>query len=367
MFYSMRIRTIFHAFSAVITAVCALLLLVSYLAAIVSPADFWIPGLLGLVSPILLAINLITLIYWLVQWKSVALIPAVAIVLGLPLFVDYFRFRPPHPPYEGSYDFSVMSYNVNLFRLYSWANSPSTELEVAALYDSLGADILCLQEFYTDSTKFPERDAIQLFGPNAHIHYTSRLNGRMFGLGTFTRLPIVDSGTLEFPGSFNATIFTDVVCQSDTIRIYNTHLQSFRLQRHNLAFLRSPKFDSAARPLMEMGDIAHRLRTALRLRAQQVAMLRRHIERSPYPVVLCGDFNDSPISYSYRHLRSLLHDAFSEAGTGFGSTFNGIFPSYRIDYILYDNRFKALDFRIPQVDYSDHLPTFCPFMLAKGN
>ena len=98
------------------------------------------------------------------------------------------------------------------------------------------------------------------------------------------------------------------------------------------------------------------MRTAYRKRAEQARTVRAEIEKSPYPVILCGDFNDTPSSYTYHKVAQKLEDAFVEAGNGMGKTYAGIFPSFRIDYIFHDTIFSANQFRTIKADYSDHYP-----------
>jgi endonuclease/exonuclease/phosphatase family metal-dependent hydrolase len=106
----------------------------------------------------------------------------------------------------------------------------------------------------------------------------------------------------------------------------------------------------------EIKDISFRFRDALKKRAKQVEIVTNHILNSPYPVIVCGDFNDSPISYNYRQMRRNLNDAFIEAGAGVGHTYKGFFPSFRIDYILYNQEFKATSYSSPRIVFSDHYP-----------
>ena len=111
----------------------------------------------------------------------------------------------------------------------------------------------------------------------------------------------------------------------------------------------------------EIKDISHRLKYAFRKRAHQADVLSDHIHTSPYPVIVCGDFNDTPVSYTYHKIRGDLVDAFIESGRGIGNTYSGMFPSYRIDYILHSRNLRSGGFETVRVDYSDHFPVSCLF------
>ena len=99
------------------------------------------------------------------------------------------------------------------------------------------------------------------------------------------------------------------------------------------------------------------MKKAFVIRANQVDILKRNIDHSPYPVIICGDFNDTPASYTYHEMTAGFHDSFCKAGTGFlGSTYAGNFPSFRIDYILYDDAFTASNYSKNSINFSDHYP-----------
>lgn len=362
-----RLRRLLHLLLVTINICLALALTASYLSVYINPADFWIPALFGLVTPLLLALNLLFIIYWLIRWKRTVFISLIAMLIGLPQMVNYFRFRTPQPPFNGPRDFTILSYNVNLFRLYAWAETPPTTHDIAHLVKTTRADIICLQEFYTHDSLFPEAHARLLFGDNAHVHYVSEGGNSHYGIATFSRFPIVDKGEIHFDNSMNTTIFSDIQIGSDTIRIYNNHLQSFRFSNRDLAFIRNPSLKANDKPLHNLLGVMKRMRTALKKRAVQVETVRNHIDASPYPVVVCGDFNDSPISYTYKRMKGPLQDAFTNVGDGFGSTYQNIFPSFRIDYVLYSKQLNALDLDIPNVYHSDHFPVVVPMEIVDSH
>lgn len=359
-----RFKKIVRGILFALNIVAALLLLLSYAVPYVNPADFWPLAPFGVFYPIILVANIVFLVLWLIRWKWYALISGVVLLAGMPLLLRYFRFKIPSPPYEGKRDFTVMSFNVNLFRLYSWSEKPPTMDSIAELARTLQVGVLCLQEFYTNDDSFTETDARILFGDTAHVHYISSYANSGLGIATFSRFPIVSSGEIQFEGSANASIFTDLLIGADTVRVYNNHLQSYRLKRRNLAFIKNPDFRKEAEPIQELLDLSTQVREAVEKRAVQVLQVRAHIERSPYPVIVCGDFNDSPISFTYRRMRGTLLDAFQEVGDGFGSTYKAIFPSFRIDYVLHSPSLSSLDYEVVQCDYSDHNPIVVPFNIT---
>jgi len=178
----------------------------------------------------------------------------------------------------------------------------------------------------------------------------------MFGIATFSSYPIINKGVISFNNTLNACIFTDIKFNEDTIRVYNNHLQSIHLGNRSYAYLDSIRLRYNEEQINELKDISNRLRDAFIKRARQAERISVHIHGSPYPVIVCGDFNDTPSSFTYYKIRKNLSDAFVESGSGFGNTYSGRFPSFRIDYILHHKDINSIYFKRIRTDLSDHYP-----------
>ena len=346
------------------TVLAALSLLLAYLSVYIKPTVFWFLGLVGLSYPFLLLINVAFLVYWIIRWKWHFLYPVGAILLGISHFASFFQFPFGRNHEANVDDLKIISYNVNLFQLYSWSKEPPTYNDIFAFINREDPDIVCLQEFYVND-KFPEKKAREKLDHNVHIGYIVNRKSSAYGMATYSRYPIVGSGEIKFENSANACIYTDIVVHGDTLRVYNNHLQSFRLKERNLNFLLNQNIRKDSHTMDEIIDISFRYRDALRKRAQQVDVVTNHILNSPYPVIVCGDFNESPISYNYRKMLRNLNDAFVEAGAGVGHTYKGIFRSFRIDYILYNPIFKATRYYNPHINHSDHYPVVATLSLRE--
>jgi endonuclease/exonuclease/phosphatase family metal-dependent hydrolase len=336
--------------------VSGLSLLLAYLSVYIKPTVFWFLGLVGLSYPFLLLINVAFLVYWIIRWKWFFVYPTLAILLGVSHFANFFQFPFGKNRVINDNDLKIVSYNVNLFQLYSWAEEPPTYSGIFSFIRNENPDIVCLQEFYVVSDKFTEEQARDALSYDVHIGYITKGQRTGYGMATYSRYPIVNSGEIKFENSANASIYSDILIGTDTIRVYNNHLQSLRLRESNLNFLHNHSNRKDSQTMDEIKDISFRFRDALRKRAQQVELVIDHILSSPYPVIVCGDFNESPISYNYRKMRQNLNDAFVEAGAGVGHTYKGFFPSFRIDYILYNPKFFATSYYSPKVYHSDHYP-----------
>jgi endonuclease/exonuclease/phosphatase family metal-dependent hydrolase len=141
------------------------------------------------------------------------------------------------------------------------------------------------------------------------------------------------------------------------------HLQSIKFQYKDYELVEKFEAKNDNERLEGSKIIFNRLKQGFIKRAVQVDILRDHMNSSPYPVILCGDFNDTPVSYVYGVLSKNLKDAFQQSGFGFGRTYAGIFPSFRIDYIFHDKKYKSSDYNTIHKAYSDHYPISCTIYL----
>ncbi|QQS52515.1 MAG: endonuclease/exonuclease/phosphatase family protein [Bacteroidota bacterium] len=342
----------------------ALALIGAYAANHISPARFWPIAFFGLAYPYLLLINLFFLAFWTWRRKKQAWLSVIVILAGFGNMGRYIQVNLSESPVAvDSVNLKLISYNVRIFNTYKWSGEAINRDSIITWINSEKPDIVCFQEFttYTKVVGETEKYTNRLLEhtPYSHIRYTtaSDRNKRKFGVATYSRYPIVRRGSIQFDHSYNSCIYSDVLFQDDTVRIYNLHLQSIHLNKNytlldSLAYPNAKRFD-------EVKDISGRVRDAFIRRAHQVDVVRRHIEASPYPVILCGDFNDTPVSYSYHQLLGEKEDAFRESGSGIGLTYRGKLPSFRIDYVFHDPTFIATHYATPGVSFSDHLPLVC--------
>ena len=179
-------------------------------------------------------------------------------------------------------------------------------------------------------------------------------------MATFSKFPIISKGEIPFDNDpNNFCIYSDLVKGEDTIRVFNAHIGSIRLQDDDYRFFDESIGDDQYRN-NEVGQrILMRLKVAYEKRAIQAEKVANALQDSPYPVVLCGDLNDTPVSYCYRQFNSILKDAFVQSGNGIGKTYIGVVPSNRIDYIFYSDDFKSAHFETHALDCSYHRPITC--------
>jgi endonuclease/exonuclease/phosphatase family metal-dependent hydrolase len=330
--------------------------------------------LFGLSYPYLLILNLVFLSYWLISFKKEILISIVVILLGwdhlnnlLPI-----NLKAAGIP-ESAMDsrvFKTLSYNVRGFDVYRWTSDPQVKNQIISFIREEDADIVCFQEYYTSPKKGETRaDLSGLLGflPESAIYYTAdRANRNGFGIATYSRFPIIKKSRIPFNSSSNAAMYTDILVDSDTLRVINVHLQSIRFRQEDYAFMDTVRFKYSNEQILGIRNIGIQLKRAFSLRAEQAEMISNYIRNSPYPVVVMGDFNDTPQSYSYRKIRRGMHDAFRKAGRGFGNTYAGELPSFRIDHIMYSDPLVPFGFKRTRKDFSDHFPISTWFFLPEN-
>jgi len=352
-------------------------LLFAYATFYISPARYWFFAFFGLAYPYLLLLNLFFVLVWLLFWKRFIWISILVILLGFNHLLSIMQFRNPSSQNVPAGSMKILSYNVHsLYEIHKSKGKGRMLSKVTDFLVQQNPDILCIQEFFLRSED--SLRVLQKFTGGLHTHYYSMKNyveikdkRKIFAIATFSRYPITGMGHLRISNRNIFAIYTDLAMGRDTIRVYNIHLESIRFGRNDYSFY-AQLTDQAKEPEdnFDLGKgffkIFSKLKKAFVIRANQVDVLRENIDRSPYPVIICGDFNDTPASYTYHQMTSGFHDSFCKAGTGFlGSTYAGNFPSFRIDYILYDDAFTAYHYSKNSFDLSDHYPVQVFLKIAK--
>ncbi|WP_298534388.1 endonuclease/exonuclease/phosphatase family protein [uncultured Algibacter sp.] len=240
----------------------------------------------------------------------------------------------------------VMNYNVRLFNLYEWIPEKGIETKIIDFIKLESPEVLSLQEYH------PHENIDMSF----FKYKFEKLSGRnmQYGQAIFSQFPIVNSGSIEFPDTANNAIYADVVKGNDTIRIYNIHLESLRIDTK----VENLKKEDSERLL-------NRVSSAFKMQQLQAELFLRHKKNCKYKMVICGDFNNTAFSYVYRIIKSDLNDTFKEAGNGFGRSYEFKFFPVRIDFILADDAFSVNGFKSYNEHYSDHYPIMTTLSLDK--
>lgn len=325
-----------------VNSILATLLLFSFLLQFIKPSLFPYLSFMSLSVPILLIINLLFFVYWLIKLKKQFILSLFVLLIGYNQVLSFFKLSDNIERVSPD-TISVMSYNVRLFNLYNWIDS-DVENDMISFIDSQEPDVINMQE-YRSSEKFSL--------DNYQYQHSSLSDGKTsYGLAIFSKLQIVNQGIIKSDNMSTIAIFIDVKKYSDTLRFYNIHLQSFKLESE-LEVLDEQNSDK----ILNIFD------NTFKIQENQSNIISKHIQNSPYKVVVSGDFNNTAYSYVYKLLKGDLVDSFDSAGSGFGSTYNFKYFPMRIDFILMDKTFRINDFKTFSQNLSDHFPIISTFNL----
>jgi len=320
----------------IVNSLFALMLLLSYILPYVAPNRFAFLAVLSLAVPFLILSNLLFLLYWLMNVKKQLLLSLIVLILGFNHVGSLYKFSNSKN-IEHENNISIMNYNVRLFNLYNWIENDSVQKNMMEFINTESPDIISFQEYHPH-----EKLNLPLYE-----HKYEHLSGERFkyGQAIFSKFPIISSGSIEFPNTANNAIYADIVKNSDTIRVYNVHLQSLRIDANKEAISQE-----------NSGRLIKRASETFKMQQFQSELFLIHKKKSPYKMVICGDFNNTAYSYVYKEIKGDLVDAFGAAGNGFGRTFDFKYFPVRIDFILADKDFAINNFKTYNEKYSDHFP-----------
>jgi endonuclease/exonuclease/phosphatase family metal-dependent hydrolase len=351
--------------------VAAFFLLMTLIGTVISPDKWLIPAYFALFYPIILIINLGFVLFWVLSRKWIFLLSLSLILLSETQLSNNF------PVHFGNLESTktvapiyLLTYNTkmsgNLVK-----DRPRKHNNVMQYIVDSNADIVCLQEFEVSTNKeyITLDDMMRIFKkyPYKHIEFKAKSHSNLLGIATLSKFPIVGRQRIEFVSRFNISISTDINVNGKIIRIFNNHLESNNITESDKALPISLKDKFDAENLTDITlHFSHKLGSTYKLRACQADKISGLISKSPYEVLVCGDFNDVPASYAYNKMKGDLKDAFSETGLGFGWTFKEPFYGFRIDYVLYDSdAFSPISLETDHVNYSDHYPVLCKLRFNK--
>ena len=317
-------------------------------------------ALSGLAFPFVLGANVIFLLFWLILYRPFMLVSLLSCALCFPQIralspINFFRQKP-----KGE-SIKVVSYNILSSNLKK--ATANKENPMIAYLESTGADIICLQEFPFAAVK-GDASTQKLFAEYPYKSYMvsddSELSAHF--LACLSKYPILSVDKLDFNSTSNGCTRYRILHEDDTLVVYNCHLQSNSLNADNKSsyeqLLTNPKGNINEEATKEL---VKKLREATAKRAAQASILMADVNKqtSPY-IIVCGDFNDSPISYTRKLLTEVLDDAYVNSGNGPGFSYNRNKMYYRIDHILHSKDFKSYACVVDcTIKTSDHYPISC--------
>ena len=344
------------------TVVSITALLLSYLSVFVHPKTFSLFPIFGLTYWMIFLANLACLIAWALMKSRWAFVVLASIAFGGRLHFRNFCFGSDQANEKKSTEFKFLSYNLRLFDIYNEDEKAgqSNRKQIIEYLKRKNADVYCFQEFYHCDTREDERLKEILSDTLSASYVHSRMvrddqRKREFGVVMMSKYKMIRKGEVSF-GEIHKTnnfcIYADIVKFKDTLRVYNVHLQSIQLIQEDFNLVDTEGYSVQT-------SLFSKLLDAYPVLAEQAKRVAQHIESSPYPVVLCGDFNDTPMSYTYNQFNRNLIDAYRNTSFGIGSTYTGKLPAGRIDYIFHSESLGSRNFVIQEKELSDHYAISC--------
>lgn len=324
---------------------------IAYALPFLAPKIFPLLSVLTLFMPLFFILNSIFFVYWGMQFKKRMVMSGLVLLIGITFINKFYKFSAKEYP-ENEKDFVVMSYNVRLFNLFKWQNKLDIPETILEFINDKNPDILCIQE-YSNSAHVDLK---------VYPHRTIFMEGNQIktGQAIFSKFPIIEQGKISFPNSNNNVVYADIKKGKDIIRVYNMHLQSIKISpdvneiSENIDVINKEKSQ----------QLFNRISKAFKQQQQQAEILKDNLRECKYPVIICGDMNNSAFSYVYRVIKGSLKDGFEEAGKGFGQTYRFKYYPARIDYIFADRQMKVKKFEtFPEFDNSDHYPIMAKLSL----
>lgn len=302
----------------------------------------------GLLMPLALVANLGFLLLWFIIDFKGLLLPLIGILPVTGFCLDYcpLNFTGRDAPED-----SVPTLRVATFNSCGWQYKDSTDgvWNAPQLLRLLDADILCLQE----TSSFPAETQ----GVVDSLGYDIR---KSKGVMICSRLPFVgDSIPIGFIGSKNGILAWRVRRGEDTLTVICAHLESNSIPEEEKAALGERLHAHNEEKLKESGRVMLSFLSASAAeRARQTDRLDSLLTaRKGESIVLCGDFNDTPVSYTYRRMKQHLGNTYRESGFGTGFSYNRTGFWVRIDHIFTSDDWTSFGTRtVREFPSSDHYP-----------
>ncbi len=349
-------------FLRIATYVLAGMLVASAWLPLFRPLEYVPLGFAGLLYPVFFVLSIIAIFSWMAARRREWRVLLLAIVLSFRGIVPYFAaggIRGDVPATDKS--FTVMTFNSSSMGLLNYKTDTPVVRQIEEVLKEASPDILCIQEFYTNTGKERDRHlpSIAEKGKYPYHYFAPHYNNWTtwyYGTIVFSRFPILDTARIPFHGGYNRNedlVRLRLLVHSDTMTLLVAHFASYQFKNNQY---------NLARAILPYAG----RRATKRLIAEQANILQQETTKTDDPVIVTGDFNDVPLSYTYHTVRgNKLQDAWLERGFGLGRTFSAIAPTLRIDFILPDNRILVEAADIYRKKKLQHFPLMARLSLRR--
>lgn len=282
--------------------------------------------------PVLLFINFLFLIYWILKFDLRFIFSFLILLVYLDKPISFFETDKLVDYREG---FQIMSYNVRLFNHYNWIKDGSLKEKMKLFINKKNPEFIAIQEFHDDYKELMSDFKYSHFG----------FNEGSVGLAIFGNKKIIKKGEVLSNDERKIAIYVDFIEKNDTLRLYNSHFKSYNL---------NPKSFKADKETLK--DIIDKAKLVYEIQNKECLILVDHMKKSPHPILLAIDLNNTPDSFVYNKISELYIDSYNQKGYKPGATYRFNFLPIRIDYIFYSKLIKANSYKIHNVKLSDHKP-----------
>lgn len=346
-----------------------IVLLLSNLTPIVAPDMFWPITVLGLAFPVIVIINFLFFIYWSVLFKRYLFYSLLALILSYSLIFDHFQMSSlKKDVIQTENSIKLLSFNAhNLSNTNFNRGDKAIRDSIMYFVKEQDADIICFQEFQSYPTRGVNsvKDYQNTFGHRyvSKIPYLEKNTHEFVDLLVlYSRYPVFNQYPFYMDGK-SYGFYVDMVLKGDTVRVFNLHLESnhFNINDYNIFSEKEVNLNEKKRNQILL--LLQKIKRYSVKRSYQARTIRSEIEKSPYPVIVAGDLNDTPSSFTSHHMKQDLKDAFRERGVGYGNTYNGKLPPMRIDFMFFHETMEILDYKVLKTNLSDHYPISAQFTI----
>lgn len=338
-----------------------ILLLSTHLTMVLSPEFFWPLSILSLGFPAIALINILFVVFWLVLLKKYFVYSLLGLILSYSLVFSHFQIPGLSQKSNAEGSITVLSFNThNLSNSNIMKGDKVVRSKIIDFVNNQNADIICFQEFQSYPTRGVNTiNDFQRAFKHKYVHSAPYLKKNIHEFldlfVMYSKYPIKNSKSFFLKGkSFG--FYSDLEINGQMVRLFNLHLESNHFNKSDYDVFDEDDLALDEEKRNQFLLLIHKIKKYSIIRSQQVKEIKEEIDNSPYPVIVVGDFNDTPASYTYNKIAGSLNDAFVKKGSGYGDTYNGKLPPMRIDYNLFSDHFKILDHRIMKPDLSDHYP-----------
>lgn len=344
-------KKVLYTLFVVGTMAVAIINVLAFVAGWMSPEDQpWLPFLALGILP-LMVVNISLLLFWGAYKSWWSLLPLMMLLLHGDFISSMFQVQLSTVDVpEGKQKIKVISYNVDSFR----SGKQDQLFKITSWLKEQQADVVCLQE---TSAKWliPADSLAKVFSFYPYQCFSEKA-GALLNMTVLSKYPIVEQASIQYPDSQNQSYLCVLDVRGKQVHVFNNHLQTTSVNRVKPLLYKAIAEENREDEIASFKEMVLRMRTNFQMRAKQVEHVRSLIDQAETPVIVCGDFNDPPSTFTYRTMKGNLVDGFQACGSGFGYTFRELRRLFRIDYILYSSDFVGVRYDSPTIDFSDHKP-----------